>query len=129
MIEITTTQVIGLVMAGGAGFGVLVKGGYLRIGKNNNSEKAVTKEADVFDQGACDRKHNDFDKTIAAWDKMGQTMVLTQQDHKNNLKQHTKELDEGKERMDDLQGNLKEVDIGVALLLDRSGGDPRKKKV
>jgi len=122
-IVIGVTEIAGVLTAVGLGIVGLIKSGHIKVGKNNDNG---SKSKD-FNLSTCEKKHEKLDETIMAWDKMAQTMILEQQDHKSTLKVHKEKLEEGSARMDKMQKEINSVDKGVAILLDRSGGDTRGK--
>jgi hypothetical protein len=130
MIEIGVTHIAGALIVLGGGIVGLIKGGYLRIGKNNGGPKhevVVSEYCPRHESLEADRKERwqKLDETVAGWDKMAQTMLIENTERKGEIKQHEKRLENGDKKIDTLQSKVHKLDTGITVLLDRSGGVPK----
>lgn len=115
MIELSLTHIGGAIVVLGGGIVGLIKGGYLRIGKNSENPKhevVVSEYCPRHESLEADREKrwDKLDQTVAGWDKMAQTLLQDAIERKGEVKVHEKRID----KLDDVVVGINTSLISIA---------------
>ena len=118
MIELGLKEIGGALIVMGGGIIGLIKGGYLKIGKENGAKaKPVVEYCPRHELLEEDRKERwqKLDETVASWDKLQQLMVLENAARKSENEAQEKRLNHLDDTIVDISNSLKSIEKDVAV--------------
>ena len=116
MIELSLTHIGGALIVLGGGLVGLIRGGYLKIGKNSGKAEDA-KYCPKHELLEADRvkRWDKFGETVAGWDKMAQTLLSDAIERKGEVKTHEKRIDKLDEVVVGINTSLTSIAKDVAV--------------